>query len=66
MKRIRIDRIKLATEMLKKNMTQGELAEKSSTSRATICYIKNGKSCSEETAIKIASALGVELKKIIE
>lgn len=66
MKRIRIDRIKLGTEMLKQDMTQSELAEKTGVSRATICYIKNGKSCSDEVANKIADALGVELKKIIE
>lgn len=66
MKRIRLDRIKFNMEMLKQNMTQGELAEKTGISRATICYIANGKSCSNETAEKIAKALDVDVTEIIE
>lgn len=66
MKRVRIDRVKLGIEMLKKEMTQAELAELTGVSRATICYIRNGKSCSKEVADKIAEVLKVKLENIME
>ena len=42
---MRIDRVKLITELEKKEMTQKRLAELSGVSRATINYIKGGKRC---------------------
>lgn len=63
---MRIDRIKLVTELAKRDMTQKRLAELSGVSRQTITYIKGGKSCSDEVGQKIADALGVKLEKIME
>lgn len=63
---IRIDRVKFAAELTRQDMTQKRLAELSGVSRATISYIKGGKSCSDEIAQKIAKGLGVELSQIIE
>lgn len=63
---MRIDRKKLMIVMYDKDITQRELAEKSSLSRATINSIRSGKSCSEETANKIAMALRVNLNEILE
>lgn len=51
---MRIDRIKLITELAKQEMTQKRLAELSGVSRTTINYIRGGKSCTYETAMKIA------------
>lgn len=57
---MRIDRIKLVAELTRQDMTQKRLAELSGVSRATINYIKGGKSCSDEVAQKLARGLGVE------
>lgn len=63
---MRIDRIKLITELAKQEMTQKRLAELSRVSRTTINYIRGGKSCTYETAMKIAKVLNVNLNDIIE
>lgn len=63
---MRIDRVKLTTELAKRDMTQKRLAELSGVSRATINYIKGGKSCSDEVGEKIAGALGIPVEKLIE
>ena len=63
---MRIDRIKLTTELMRQDMTQKTLTERSGVSRVTITGIKSGRSCSEETAEKLARALKVPLIKILE
>lgn len=63
---MRIDRIKFVAELTRQDLTQKQLSEKSGVSRATINYIKNGKSCSNEIGAKIIKALGVDASKIIE
>lgn len=63
---MRIDRIKLVTELTRQDMTQKKLAELSGVSRATINCIKGGKSCSDEVGKKIANALGCKVTEIIE
>ena len=63
---MRIDRIKLVTELIKQEMTQKQLAEKAGVSRVTVNGIKSGRSCSDETAGKIAKALCVDVTEIIE
>lgn len=63
---MRIDRIKLITEMARQDLTQLRLAELSGISRATISGIQNGRSCSGQTAVKIADALHVSLDDLLE
>lgn len=63
---MRIDRFKLTTELMCQELTQKQLAEISGVSRATINYIKAGKSCSDEIGKKIAKALKVKVTDIIE
>lgn len=63
---MRIDRVKLVAELARKDMTQKKLAELAGVSRATVNSIKSGKSCSDEVACKIAAALQVDLKKLME
>lgn len=63
---MRIDRIKLLTELAKQDMTQKRLAELSGVSRATINYIRAGKSCSEVIGKKIAGALNVPIEELLE
>lgn len=63
---MRIDRVKLVAELTRRDMTQKRLASIAGVSRATINYIKAGKSCSDEVGRKICAALGVEPEEIIE
>ena len=63
---MRINRIKLVTELTKRDMTQLELSKLSGVSRTTIKFIKNGKSCSDATAGKIAKALNVPVEQLID
>lgn len=63
---MRIDRVKLVSEITRQDLTQCKLAELAGVSRATIGYIKAGKSCSDEVGQKIAKALGVDATEIIE
>lgn len=62
---MRIDRIKLVSELTKRDMTQKRLSELSGVSRATLNYVKNGKSCSDEVGRKIATALGIDVNEIL-
>lgn len=63
---MRIDRVKLVTELARRDMTQKRLAELTGVSRATINYVRAGKSCSDEVGKKIAKVLGVDVTEIIE
>lgn len=63
---MRIDRVKLVAELARQDMTQKRLAELAGVSRATINYIRGGKSCSDEVGRRIAQALGVKVEKIME
>lgn len=63
---MRIDRIKLVSELAKRDMTQKRLAELAGISRASVNYIKSGKSCSDEVGRKIADALNVPIEQLLE
>lgn len=63
---MRINRIELAKELTRQDMTQKQLAEKSGISRVTVNGIKNGRSCSDSSAIKIADALGIPIESLLE
>lgn len=55
-----IDRYKLKVELMKRDMTQNQLAEMCGLSRVTISGIFCGRSCSFKTVFKVAQALGME------
>lgn len=63
---MRIDRVKLVTEMARQDMTQKRLSELSGISRMTVSGIQCGRSCSNKTAIKIADALKVPIETLLE
>lgn len=63
---MRIDRVKLITEMARANVGVNALAASTGMSRATITAIRTGKSCQEETAVKLAAALCVPLEDLLE
>ena len=58
---MRINRVTFATEMARRDLNQKQLAELSGVSRGTITAIKSGKSCSTDTAEKLAAVLGREI-----
>lgn len=59
-----IDRYKLKIELMKRDITQKQLAEMCGLSRVTINYISRWRSCSSKTGYKIAQALGMELEDL--
>ncbi len=63
---MRINRIKLITEMARQEIGVAELAERARVSRVTITAIRGGKACTNDTAIHIAGALGVPVQELIE
>lgn len=63
---MRIDRVKLVSELARQDLNQKKLAEMSGVSRATINYIRSGKSCSDEVGEKLAKSLGVPIKALLE
>lgn len=63
---MRIDRVKFISEMVRRDMSVLELAKSSCLSRATITGVRSGKSCTQETAAKLAKGLGVPLETILE
>ncbi|WP_297197479.1 helix-turn-helix domain-containing protein [uncultured Flavonifractor sp.] len=58
---MRIDRIKFATALAKKDINILRLAKLSGVSRVTISGVKHGKSCARTTAEKLAAVLGQEI-----
>ena len=58
---MRVDRVKLAAEMARADLNVKRLSELSGLSRATVTGVKSGKSCSKDTADKLASVLGREI-----
>ena len=63
---MRLCRIKLVTELAKRNMTSQALAKQAGVSRATISAIKNGRSCSHDTAVKLVKALNMNIDELKE
>lgn len=53
-----MDRVAIITEMARRHINCNQLAELSGVSRVTITAVRNGKSCSKETADKLAAVLG--------
>lgn len=58
---VRINRVAFAAEMAHRDINCKRLVELSGVSRVTVTAVKNGKSCSKETADKLAAVLGPEI-----
>lgn len=58
---VRIDRVTFAAALAHVDLNVKRLAELSGLSRGTITSVKTGKSCSRETANKLAAVLGREI-----
>lgn len=55
---MRIDRVEFAAAMVRADLNGNQLAEKAGVSRGTVTAVRTGKSCSRETAEKLAAILG--------
>ena len=60
---VRIDQVAMIAEMVRRGMNCNQLVELSGVSRGTIAAVRNGKSCSMETADKLARVLGRDIIK---
>ena len=58
---MRIDRVEFAAALARADLSVKRLAERAGLSRATITAVKSGKSCSQETADKLAAVLGRDI-----
>ena len=58
---MRIDRVKFAAALARADLNVMQLAERAGLSRVTVSSVKTGKSCSKETADKLAAVLGPEI-----
>lgn len=61
---MRLDRIKVITEIAKKDLRRNDLATKAGINPGTVSAVCNGRSCSDSTAMKIATALGVTVEEL--
>ena len=53
----------MIAEMARKDINCNRLVELSGVSRVTVTAVRNGKSCSQETADKLAAVLGRDIIK---
>ena len=63
---MRLNRVTVKTLLAQKDLKQKDIVEKTGLTRNTVSSIFCGKSCSQETAEKIAAGLGVDLVEILE
>ena len=63
---MRLNVVKLAAVMKELDLRQKDLVHRTGISRNTVSAICNRKSCSKDTAAKIAEALGIPLGDLIE
>lgn len=61
---MRIDRVKFAAALAANDLNGKMLSEVTGLSRGTITAVKNGKSCSEQTAKKLVAVLGCEILEV--
>lgn len=66
MTRVRIDRVKFAAELAKRDMTLAALSDIVGVSRQILSGVKAGKTCLLETGEKIAQGLNVQLSELLE
>lgn len=63
---VHVNNITMRVEMARNRLTNDKLKEVTGISKATISAVRNGKTCSFETAVKLAKALNLDLMELIE
>lgn len=66
MSNVRVNNITMRVEMARNRLTNDKLKEVTGISKATISAVRNGKTCSYDTAEKLAKALNLDLMELIE
>lgn len=62
---MRINREKFAAAIVRADLNGNQLAEKANVSRGTVTAVRSGKSCSKQTAEKLAAGLGVTISDLV-
>lgn len=60
---VRIDRVAFAAALAQRDINCKQLVDLSGVSRVTVTAVKSGKSCSRDTAEKLAAVLGRDIIK---
>ena len=63
---MKLDRVRVITEMARNGISCKDLVEKTGLSRITVTNVRSGKNCTRSTAFAIASAIGVDVSEILE
>ena len=63
---MRIDRIKLITEMARQDISVAALSAKAAVSRSTITAMRGGKSCNANSVRRVALALDVSPESLMQ
>jgi lambda repressor-like predicted transcriptional regulator len=63
---MRIDRVKLITELAKRSMTLKKLSQASGVCYSTLSGIKHGRDCKTVTGQMIADTLGIDINELLE
>lgn len=63
---MKLDRVKVISQMAKSNLTCKDLVKKTGLSRITVTNVRKGGNCARSTAYAIASAIGVDISEIME
>lgn len=63
---MKANKVKFAIQFVKTGLTLKLIAKQAGITRQTISAVKNGKNCYPSTIEKVASALGVDVKDILE
>jgi len=66
MANVRVNNITMRVEMARNRLTNDKLKEATGISKATISAVRNGKTCSYDTASKLAKALNIDIMELIE
>lgn len=63
---MKVNPVKVRSELFLKSLTQSEAAKRASLSRSTVAAACTGGRIAKESAEKLAEALNVELEKLME
>ena len=63
---MKLDRVKVISQMAKSNLTCKDLVQKTGLSRLTVTNVRKGGNCARSTAYAIATAIGVDISEIME
>ena len=63
---MRVDRVKIKSELARRDIKQLDLAHMANISISTVNGICGGRSCSSETAHQVAAALKLPIDEILE